>query len=157
MDITAINAETGEKFTVENRSIDEKFIKWANSVDMPDSSVSRIIDNLDVSADVKSALFSITKATIKVGGYIVSIGRKILDCIIAAFKEFPTAGFGIIFGAILGVLVTAIPVIGALLGGLVTPVLMALGMIGGMKEDLKDKVLERKIAEINGKFSPLKA
>ena len=39
--------------------------------DMSDAAIRRVIDNLDVSADVKSLLYSFSKAMIKVGETII--------------------------------------------------------------------------------------
>ena len=157
MKITAINPESGAEFQAESKSITSEFIAMMADFEMTDEGIKRMIDNLDVSADVKSLLYTFSKATIKAGEYVLKVGRKIIDYICTLFKEYRHVSFGIIFGAIAGLLVSMIPISGWLLGPIVTPILMLTGMAGGLYEDLKDKQLERKIVEINGKFSPLKA
>jgi len=156
MKITAINPETGAEFQAESKSITSEFIAMMADFEMTDEGIKRMIDNLDVSADVKSLLYSFSKATIKAGEYILKIGRKIIDCICTVIKEYRHASFGLIFGAIAGFLISMIPIIGWALGPIVTPILMVIGMASGLYEDLKDKQLERKIAEITAKFTPLK-
>lgn len=157
MNVEYIDAETGTVCVEKAQSVSNEFIQLMMDFDMSGEQIKRIIDNLDVSADAKDLLYKISKATIKVGDYILKIGRKIIDYICTVFRENKNAGFGLIFGAIAGVLISAIPLIGALIGPLVTPLLMIFGLVGGLNEDLKDKALERKIREIVSKFSPLKA
>lgn len=156
MKITATNPETGEEFKTESNSITSEFIAMMADFEITDVGIKRMIDNLDVSADVKSLLYSFSKATIKVGEYVVKIGRKIIDYICNLFKAFPNVSFFMIFGAIAGLLVSMIPIIGWVLGPIVTPILMLAGMAVGIYEDLRDKQLERKVAEITAQFTPLK-
>ena len=156
MKITAINPENGAEFQAESRSITSEFITMMADFEMTDEGIKRMIDTLDVSADVKSLLYTFSKATIKAGEYVLKVGRKIIDYVCIVFREFRNASFGMVFGAIAGLLISIIPVIGWMLGAIVTPILILLGMAGGLYEDLKDKQLERKITEITAKFTPLK-
>ena len=73
------------------------------------------------------------------------------------FKEYPSATFGMIFGAIAGFLISAIPILGVVLGPIVTPLAIVFGLIIGVPQDIRDKALARKIAEANAVFSPLNA
>ena len=157
MKINGENSNTGEKFETDADDVNEEFVESMSEFDMADDEIKRFIDNLNISADVKSLLYSFTKATIRVGNYIIKIGRKIIDYVCSAFREYPNAGFGLIFGAIVGFLVSSIPVIGVVLGSTFIKVAAALGLIVGLKEDIKDKALARKVAEINASFSPLGA
>jgi len=156
MKITAINPETGAEFQAESKSITSEFISMMANFEMTDESIKRMIDNLDVSADAKLLLYKFSKATIKAGEYVLKIGRKIIDVICTVFKEYRHASFGMVFGAIAGLLISSIPIIGWVLGPIVTPILTVFGMLGGLYEDMKDKQLERKITEITAKFTPLK-
>ena len=104
---------------------------------------------------MKSLLYSFTKATIKIGETIIKVGRKIIDFICRLVTEHPNAAFGLIFGAIVGFLISSIAVFGFVLGPLFAPIAMALGLISGLREDIKDKELARKIEEIKAGFSPL--
>ena len=157
MVVNGTNPETGETYQAEADEVDQEFIETMSIFRMSDADVKRIINSLNISADAKSLLYSFSKATIKAGEFIIKIGRKIVDYICRIFTEFPNATFGLIFGAIAGFLISSIPVLGLVLGPLLSPLLMAFGMIGGLQEDLHDKALERKISEINGKFTPLRA
>lgn len=157
MKIIGKNQETGEEFQKDSENVNNDFIEDMSIFDMGEEKIKEIIDGLDVSADVKSMLYSFSKATIRAGEKIIKIGRKIIDYICRVFTEFPSASFGLVFGAIAGFLIASIPVLGVVLGPLFTPIAMVLGLIGGLKEDLKDKELARRIAEINAKFNPLNA
>jgi len=152
MKITAINPETG----AESKSITSEFIAMMADFEMTDEGIKRMIDKLDVSADMKSLIYTFSKATIKAGEYVLKIGRKIIDFICTLLKEYRHASFCMLFGVIAGLLISTIPIIGWLLGPIVTPLLTVTGMAYGLYEDMKDKQLERKIAEIAAKFSPLK-
>lgn len=155
MKVSGINAETGENITTEAPRVTKSFIEEMSSLDLSDAQIKRVIDNLNISADAKSALYGLSKVVISAGEYVVRLGRKIIDFIATTYKEFPNASFGLIFGAIVGFLITTIPLIGALIGAFLGPILMAYGLIMGLSNDIQDKALARRIAEINAKFAPL--
>jgi len=155
MKISGINPETGDKFKAEANNVSSDFIKSMSDFGMSDGTVKKLIDNLNVSADIKHLLYSFSKAVIKVGEFILKIGRKIIDFVCSIFEKFPSATFGMVFGGIAGFLIASIPIIGAVLGAFFTPIAIALGLVLGLREDLKDRALSRKIAEINASFSPL--
>jgi nucleoside permease NupC len=124
---------------------------------MSDAEIKKSIDGLNISADAKQFLYTFSKATIQAGEFVLKIGRKIIDFVCMVYREHPGATFGLIFGAIAGFLIAAIPIIGFVLGPLFTPIAMALGLVVGAVDDLKDKELSRKIQTINAEFSPLNA
>ena len=157
MKIKAIHSVTGEIFEQEAKSVNAEFIESMSEFSATEEKIKSMIDNLSISADAKSLLYTLSRATIRVGEYVLKIGKKIIDFVCSILNEFPNAVFGLVFAAIAGFLIASIPVIGAVLGGIVTPILLACGLVGGLVEDLKDKTLARKIAEINAKFSPLNA
>ncbi|MFC1560488.1 hypothetical protein ACFL3W_00930 [Pseudomonadota bacterium] len=153
MQIEGTNPEDGTTFTAEAPGLTSSILSAIADLDFSDERIREIIDQLDVSADTKSALYSVSRVTVRVGQTIVKIGRKIIDTIIALFEEFPNAGFGAIFGAIIGFLISAIPIIGQIFGPLVTPVLISYGLAVGAKDDIRNKDLARKIAMANQQFS----
>ncbi len=156
MEIKGKNTETGEEFQAQAENVDGSFVESMLHYDMSDEGIKKLIDGLSVSADIKSLLYSFSKATIKAGQYVIKIGRKIIDFVCMVSSEYPGVTFGLIFGAIAGFLISAIPIIGIVLGPLFTPIAMAFGLVLGLREDIKDKGLARKISEINASFSPLK-
>jgi len=157
MIIKGVNPETNEEFQEEKNTVDREFVDWASVFEMTDEKIKKMIDNLDISADSKSLIYSFSKATIVAGEFVIKIGRKIVDFICRLFIDFPNVSFGMIFGAIAGFLVGAIPVLGVVLGPLLAPILVGFGLVLGLNEDIKDKALSRKIAEINGQFTSLHA
>jgi len=157
MKIEGTDPDTGETYTAEAENVDSSFVESLLNFDMSDEAIRRMIDNLNLSADAKSLLYAFSKATIKAGEYVINIGRKIIDLIGQLFKEYPSATFSVIFGAIVGFLISTIPIIGVVLGPIVTPLVLAFGLVGGLIQDVQDKNLARKIAEINASFAPLNA
>jgi hypothetical protein len=155
MKIQGINPETGAVFQAEAENVDISFIDELKKFDMSDGAIKKVIDNLNVSADVKSLLYSFTKATIRIGEAIIKVGRKIIDFICRLITEHPNATFGLIFGAIVGFLISSIAVLGFVLGPLFAPIAIAFGLISGLSEDFKDKALARKIDEFKAQFTPL--
>ncbi len=155
MKIEGKNPETGEAFEAEASDIDSEFIDSLLNIDMSDESLKRFIDNLEWSADAKSSLYSFSKATIVVGNQIIKIGRKILDFVCLIYKEFPLVTFGTICGALIGLLISAIPILGIVLGPIFTPIAMALGLIVGTVAETGNKLLDSKIHEIVASFQPL--
>lgn len=142
-------------YSAEIPSVNSAFLEILADFSISEDKLRSILDKLDVAADVKSALFKISKVTMRVGHQIVQIGRKIIDTILALYQEYPTAGLGLLFGGILGFLAGSIPVLGFLLGPLITPLAMAYGFVQGVVSDMKDKDLQRKIEEANARFGPL--
>jgi len=156
MKIKGVNPSTGEEFEGVADGIDKDFIKFMAEFGVSEEGIKHKIDNLNISADAKSLLFSFSKVTIRAGEYIFYIGRKILDYVCQLTKEFPNASFGVVFGAFVGLLISSIPFLGNILGPLLTPILAAIGLVGGLIEDIKDKALVRKIVAANADFSALK-
>jgi hypothetical protein len=153
MHIEGTNPETGETFGAEAPGLTSSILNAIADLDVSDERIREIIDQLDISADAKSALYAISKVTVRAGQMVVKIGRKIMDIIVALFEEFPNAGFGAIFGAIIGFLLSTIPIIGQILGPIVTPVLISLGLVIGAKTDIHDSNLAKKISIANQQFS----
>lgn len=156
MIIRGVNLETGEVFRANAKNFNSDLLKFLGDFEMSEEGIKRLIEGLDISADAKSLLFSFSKATILAGEYIIKIGRKIIDLVCVVYREFPSATFGVILGAIAGFLISSIPIIGAVLGPIFTPIAIAIGLIVGLVEDIKDDTLKRKVAEINKCFSFLK-
>ena len=156
MIIQGTNLETGVEFQTVIEDLNQDFLASINNFSLTDDEIRKSIDNLNVSADVKSLLFQFTKVTLKAGDFLLKIGRKIIEFVCLMYREYKNATFGMLFGAIVGLLLASIPVLGVILGPLFTPIAIGLGLVLGLNEDIKDKQLERKIAEINAKLAPLK-
>ncbi len=157
MKVSGIDPETGSSHEYDATDVNDEFIESMSDFEMSDDKVKRLIDNLNVSADVKSLLYEFSKITIKAGEFVLKVGRKILDFICKLMDEYPSVTFGMVFGAIVGFLIASIPILGVVIGPVFTPIAIAFGLLSGLQEDLKDKNLAREIEKINASFSPLDA
>lgn len=155
MKVKGVDPNTGKEVEIEIKNPESSFLEEMRNFDMSDEAIRRMIDRLSISADAKSLLYTASKATIKVGEYIIKIGRKILDVVCQTFKEFPMATFGLVFGGIAGALISSIPILGIVLGPIISPIFMLIGLAGGLVLDYQDKLLERKIISKVAEFSPL--
>lgn len=150
------NPETGETFSREAEEVDKSSLEKLLSFEMTRQDVTDMINNLDVSADVKVLLDRIAQATITIGGAVVWIGRIILKAISFLLAEFPNASFGAIAGAVLGYLVSTIPVIGFVLGPVITPLLVILGAAFGLINDVQFKRYKSRVLSVLAPFKPLR-
>lgn len=160
MRIDAEDLTTGERFTGEAEKLTEDDIAEMKSyrfagLDGTVRDVDRLIDNLDNLpgvnpdkwAEARLRLKEMSKAVVHAGGVVIHVGRKLLDCVLYAFREYPGATFGAIFGLIVGALISMIPVIGFLIGGLAQIIAPLIGAVIGYREDLRDKKLKRTIQD----------
>jgi hypothetical protein len=146
---------SGGGFREKITDISDEVLDAFSAFEISEEKIKSMLDNLDISADVKAALYSISKATIRIGGKIIRIGRKIIDFVGLVMQEFTNASFGLIFGAIVGFLMASIPIVGFVLGPLIGPIAMAFGLVVGLYQDVQDKAMKRRIEEGNAKFSSL--
>ena len=157
-----INASdgTGADFFGDAPHLDDNSIAELNAFEFTREQVRRLIDNLNVSADVKLQLHSIQEKTIEamtvVGKVTIRIGRKILDVVLWLVREFPNATFGVIFGLVVGHLIGLIPIIGFLIGPLVGTILAAFGFVQGMAQDLREKNIGCRTVELCSQFTALR-
>lgn len=156
MQVKARDPVSGRVYSYDAKGLTSTFIASMAKLDFSESGIKDVIDNLNVSADVKSILFSMSKATIQVGRTVVRIGRKVLDIIVGFFKEYPHVGYGLLLGALLGGLLSSIPVIGWLFGPLLTPAFLAFGVATGAIQDISDMKLCQRIKEAQAQFSELR-
>ena len=150
MRITAHAAKAAE-FSEDARLLDDGAIVALNTCEFTKEQVERLIDNLNVSADAKSRLHSISGKSIEVmtvaGKVVIWIGRKILDIVAFLVREFPNATFGVILGLVVGYLIGLIPIIGFLFGPFIGKILAAFGLIQGGAQDLREKDVRRRVLE----------
>ncbi|MGG7643894.1 hypothetical protein ACQ5SP_03680 [Rhodovulum sp. YNF3179] len=154
--LEAKDPRNGNTVKFEAPDCTEDSIRDLLEFDFSDEELRRRISTLDLSADAKSVLYTIAKVSVRAGSMIVRIGRKILDGVMKIMAEFPSATSGTILGATLGFLVSSIPFVGLVLGPIAAPLFAALGLVLGAKQDIRDKMLLRRIAEANAAFDPLK-
>ena len=157
MRIDAQNPESGRKFSGVANDLDENIIDdFFNSFNLSDEEIRSWISRLDISADAKSILYKIAKATIRAGQFVIKIGRKILEIVSFLLREYPKATLWLILGAVVGTLVTSIPIIGIVIGPLFTTLTTVAGFAMGAWEDIKDKNMKRKMREEMVMFDKLR-
>lgn len=157
MRVKAVSLDGKKTLEFESTAITPGFLESMVSFELTEEDVRKRIERLEVSADVKSLLFAMTKASVTIGRQVVRVGRKIIDYICGLLKEYPKMTFFALLGAVAGLLVATIPLIGFILAPLLTPIAIAVGAAFGALEDLRDQALKRKIAEFQAKFAPLGA
>lgn len=155
MIVEAVDPETGKSIQMDCTLESESEIRDLLSFELSEEALKKRIDGLDISADTKSILFTISKTTFRVGSTIVKIGRKVLDLVATVLTEFPMTSSGVIFGVIFGYLVSSIPLIGMLFGPFVAALSIAFGFGIGAMHDLSNKALERRIKASMSSFAPL--
>lgn len=157
MKITLIDAQTGKEIQNEISDPNPSFFEFMRNVNLTDDEIRSKIDQMNVSADVKSLLYSFSKTTIRAGQAIVKIGRKLIDIIFALMRAFPNITFGIIFGLVVGMLIAAIPFLGLLLGALVTKLAVLFGIVLGAKAELESGDLGKRVEALISEFAPLRS
>jgi ElaB/YqjD/DUF883 family membrane-anchored ribosome-binding protein len=97
--------------------------------------------------EIKSVLEKVSEHVSELGNWSFKIGHKIVEIAISFVKRYPNASAGLLIGAVIGLVISSIPVVGFLIGWLVTPLLAAMGLGIGCWMDIKDKELQSKIKE----------
>ena len=157
MKIEAQDFDSGRKFMAEAPELDKDAINdFFDAFRLSEKDIKSWIDDLDVSADAKAILYKIGQTNIRGGRIVIKIGRKILEVVCFLLREFPKATFGLIFGAVVGFLVTSIPVIGFAIGPLFKALAMACGLVFGFIEDVNDMRMRRNIMEAMMSFETLR-
>ena len=147
------------KFSGDAQHLDDDAIADLNTCEFTKDQVRKLIDNLNVKADAKFRLHSISEKSIEVvtaaGKVVIWIGRKILDVVLFLMREFPNAAFGVTFGIVVGYLIGLIPIIGFLFGPLIGAILTAFGLVQGTTQDLREKDMRRRMVEMCSQFTTL--
>ena len=159
MQILATDAN-GVEFSGDAPHLNDSAISALNTFELSKKKIKDGIDNLDISADAKFMLHSFSDNTIEVvigtGKVLIWIGRKILEVSLFLARNFPNATFGLVFGAVIGILISSIPIIGWLLGG-IAPLLAILGLSLGAVEDLKPVLAnDPRVRKVFSQFDPLR-
>lgn len=159
MKLIVENPETSEKREVEVPNLDRDSFTDLETLHYPteknpERAVIRNLQNLNISADKKAQLEEKIKiyaqAVLRTSRHIISIGKKIFDSILYIIRLYPNTTAGLVVGAFLASLVSAIPLFGAIIGGLAMVVLPLIGGLSGFKEDLSNNNLIRRFRlEVN--------
>lgn len=157
MKVTIIDEQTGKEFQNEIPEPKAEFFSFVRETNLNEDQIRSSIDQMNVSADIKSLLHSFSKTTIRAGRAILKIGRKIIDFIFSLMKTFPYITFGVIFGLVAGMLIASIPLFGIVLGGLVTKLAVLFGFVLGSKTEFDSGDLGQRVESLIAEFAPLRA
>ena len=109
--ITGIEPETGEKMEVQVPDANAAGLDNLRALGLNPRQFKSKIEALDISADAKVILFKMASTVLKVGDTVVKIGQKIIEVVFDLLSRFPNTGFGLVLGAVAGILVSSIPII----------------------------------------------
>mgnify|MGYP006152231509 FL=1 len=132
----------------------ETVIKDIN-MSLPERKIIQLIERTQLSADLKALLVDVARITIKVGGKILAIGRKILTFVLDLVKTFPAIAMGTIAALVITAVVGSIPVLGAPLAAFLGPILLALGITAGALKDFTNDNLQDRIGSLVDSFQVL--
>ena len=122
---------------------------------LPERKLVQLIERTNLSADLKAILTDLTRLTMKIGGKVLDIGRKILSFVFDLVKAFPGIAMGAIAALVVTALVAGIPLLGPPLSALLGPLLLALGIGAGALKDLTNENLEARINTLVDSLSRL--
>lgn len=121
---------------------DQAFVDFAKKENLlSDEAYENFIDRLDVSDKLKVFLRSLIQMTKKICNSVIKVGKVVLNIIIEGVRRLPHAVGGAVIGLVIGMLLSAIPVLGMFLGPVVTPILAAGGGLLGFAIDVSDSVV----------------
>ena len=132
----------------------EEVIKDIN-MSLPERKLVQLIERTNLSADLKAILTDLTRFTMKIGGKVLAIGRKILSFVFDLVKAFPGIAMGAIAALVVTALVAGVPLLGPPLSALLGPLLLALGIGAGALKDLTNENLEARINTLVDSLSRL--
>ena len=132
----------------------EEVIKDIN-MSLPERKLNKLLERTSLSADVKAIMSDIMHITIKVGGKVLAIGRKILTFVLDLVKTFPAIAMGTIAALVITAVVGSVPIIGAPLAAFVGPILLAIGVAAGALKDFTNDKLQDRITNLVESFKVL--
>ncbi len=147
MKIQLIHPLTGETVQME---LDEATPQRLAELLAPQASQTRVrqqVDNLPYRRDVKAILGELAAMTLKLGGVVLHVGRKLLELVFALVQRYPNTSCYTLIEYALGSLISSIPLLGWLLGWLVLPLFTALGLAIGGWSDLKTQQQVQQLQE----------
>ncbi len=175
MRIEAKNPAAGKpSFTGRAEALTKEDIRELNHLRFPElrgtkRDVDQYIANLDIPGDVPAEKWADARVKLKkmseqvievvIDGVktVIRVGLKLLECVLHVCKEHPKAVIGVVFGLIVGDLVSTIPVLQFLLEELLIFIVpLLIGVIIKILPDRPDKELEQTIQHEKRPFENLK-
>ncbi len=136
--------------TSQSVSNDTNTLDDINSEHVSHSRIISYIRNLDVPAEAKVILNDLLKATVKVGGQVYGIGRKVVEIAIILAATFPMITFALIVVTFINMLIAAIPLLGPVLASFIGPIVAAAGLAYGAYKDITNPELKETMDELVG-------
>jgi hypothetical protein len=102
---------------------------------LPERKLIALIERTNLSADAKALMIDMARITVKVGGKILAIGRKLLSFVFDLIKAFPTITIGTITALVLTSMIAGIPIFGGALAAALGSLLLILGIGAGVLND----------------------
>ncbi|WP_347266696.1 hypothetical protein [Paracoccus sp. (in: a-proteobacteria)] len=102
----------------------------------PERKLVEMIERTNLSADLKAILVDLARITVRVGGKVIAIGRRILAFALDLIRAFPAMAMGAVVALIVSSLIQEIPMIGKALGAIIGPLLLAIGVGMGALQDM---------------------
>ena len=132
----------------------EEVIRDIN-MSLPERKLNQLLERTSLSADVKAIMSDIMHVTIKVGGKVLAIGRKILTFVLDLVKTFPAVAMGTIAALVITAVVGSVPIFGPPLAAFVGPILLAIGVTAGALKDFTNDKLQERITNLVESFKVL--
>ena len=135
------NPETGkiESKTIAITNNQLQQIEKETKLILDTDKIQQLLDNMDISAEMKILLDKIINFTVTFGSKIIQIGKKIVEFLVGVYLKYPNMVKGAVLGAILGFLISSIPMIGFLFSWTI-PLLAAIGAAKGFFEDSNKEI-----------------
>ena len=125
----------------------------------PERKLIELIERTNLSADLKAILCDLARVTIRVGGKVVAIGRRILAFALDLIRTFPAMATGVVVALVLTSLIQGIPVpgVGKMLAAILGPLLLALGIGMGALQDMGSPDFHARMGRLVDSFRALVA
>lgn len=126
------------------------------SASPPERKLIALIERTDLSADIKAILCDLARITIRVGGKVVAVGRRILAFALDLIRTFPAMATGVVVALVLNSLIDRIPGIGnRYFMAVLTPLLLALGIGLGALSDMASPDFSARVGALVDSFRVL--
>lgn len=137
MKVETTHPDTGETIVLDMPNLSDDQIRDMAKEHTTDKQLQSKLDNLALSAEGKASIAKFLKFTLKVGGVVIKLGKKLLEIAIFVATKLKHLTFWAVLGAVLAFLVPMIPVIGPTLGAFLAPIIMLGGLLKGFYEQIK--------------------
>ena len=137
MKVYATHPDTGETVVLDIPALTDDQIRNMAREYSTDQQLQSKLDNLPLSAEAKAFLAKFLKVTIKVGGVIIKLGKKLLEIVLFVVSKQKHLTFWTVFGAVVTFVVSMIPLIGPILAGFLGPIILLGGLAKGFYEQMK--------------------